>query len=451
MANQPPTVEESLADPIKPKIGSRLAKNLHIIIPGILVTALAAVMLTDAAEQDAANGPKTLAEQASSEINSTSKLDATGQLADIEAEMARQRKEPMETPAETQVPVLPPIPGSLSETRSTLPAIPAAPGESEDARAEELAKQKRAEEIRSSSLIAITGKGARPTKNDGSTEEPGGPEASRSASNDAAAAVRKRLEAQRNKSQKMRDEMLGSLQRTSDSGFESGGVRRSVASGAYGDNATWMENLADRGPIGDVITLDPPGPEPIIHQGSVIPAVLITELNSDLPGQLTAMVTMDIYDTIRGDAMLIPKGSKLVGSYNNSLTAGQERVMAAFTRIIRPDGSSIDLRAMQAADAKGQAGLTDQVDNHFFKMFSTSFLVAGLAYLFETNNQPDTVVITDGGPSGQGLGSEAGKVLVDVSRIVLDRYKVIPPTLHIRKGHVFNVIVNRDMAITAYR
>ena len=82
--------------------------------------------------------------------------------------------------------------------------------------------------------------------------------------------------------------------------------------------------------------------------------------------------------------------------------------------LIRPDGSSIDLRAMQAADGMGQSGLADEVDNHFFKMFSTSFLVAGLAYLFESNNQPDTVVVTGGGTTGQALGSEAGRVLVDV-------------------------------------
>lgn len=447
MAKQPPSVEESLADPVTPRIGSRLAKNLHIIIPGILVAALAAVMLLDAAKEDAANGPQTLAEQAASEINRASRLDAAGQTADIEAEMARQRKVPIETPAEKPLPPLPAIPGSLSETRPSLPAIPAAQAISEeDVRADALARAKRAEEIRSSSLIAIGGKAAKP-KNQiegGGTSATGTPDPQ-----ETAAAVRQRIEAQRGKGAQMRDEILGSLRRTSDNG--AGGVTRAARSSGYGDNAEWLANLAAAGGQSDVITLDPPGPEPIIHQGSVIPAVLITELNSDLPGQLTAMVTMDIYDTIRGDAMLIPKGSKLVGSYNNSLTAGQERVMAAFTRIIRPDGSSIDLRAMQAADGMGQSGLADEVDNHFFKMFSTSFLVAGLAYLFESNNQPDTVVVTGGGTTGQALGSEAGRVLVDVSRTVLDRYKVIPPTIHIRKGHVFNVIVNRDMAIAAYR
>lgn len=437
--NRPPSVEESLADPVQPKIGSRLAKNLHIIIPGVLVALLALVLFTDAAEQDAASGPKSLADQAAAEINETSRLDAAGEQAAIEAELNRQRTAPIPLP-DNGLPPVPAVPASLGSA----PALPQAPSATpridEDARAAELARQKREEEIRSAGLLALGGGGG--------TAARAGASGTGEATNPADV-IRQRLEAQSGKAKQMQEELLGSLRKVSTSQCASAARPRS-AGGGGDDNASWLEDLSNGAGQRDVITLDPPGPKPVVHQGAVIPAVLITELNSDLPGQLTAMVTMDIYDTVRGDEMLIPKGSKLVGSYNNSLTAGQERVMAAFTRIIRPDGSSIDLRAMQAADQMGQSGLADEVDNHFVKMFSTSFLIAGLAYLFETNNQPDTVVVTGQSTNGQGLGSEAGKILVDVSRQVLDRYKVIPPTIHIRKGHKFNVVVNRDMAIPAY-
>lgn len=439
--NQPPSVEESLAEPHRPKIGSRLAKNLHIIIPGILVAALAGVLFTDAAEQDEAAGPRTLADQAAAEINETSRLNMAGEQATIDAELQRQRQMPI-APPDDGLPPIPAIPNSLGAAPAPMPVpIASAPRIDEEARAAELARQKREEEIRSAGLLALGGgSGARVKASALSAGADGNP----------ADEVRRRIEAQAGKAKQMQEEMLGSLRKTVASASSSAKLAASGIRTAGGsDNAAWLDSLAEGAGQRDVITLDPPGPEPIIHQGAVIPSVLITELNSDLPGQLTAMVTMDVYDTVRGDHMLIPKGSKLVGTYNNSLTAGQERVMAAFTRIIRPDGSSVDLRAMQAADGMGQAGLADEVDNHFVKMFSTSFLIAGLAYLFETNNQPETVVVTGQG-TGQGLGSEAGKILVDVSRTVLDRYKVIPPTIHIRKGHKFNVVVKRDMAIPAY-
>jgi type IV secretion system protein VirB10 len=193
--------------------------------------------------------------------------------------------------------------------------------------------------------------------------------------------------------------------------------------------------------------LDPSGPTPVIHQGTIIPVSLLGEINSDLPGQFSALVTIDVYDSISGEALLIPKGSKLVGRYNNDIRPGQERVMSAFTRLIRPDGSSIDLGGMASADALGQAGTSDEVDNHFWKMFSSSFLIGGVAWLFE-KDQPSSVVT---GNNTQSFGREAGRIFGDVARTILERNRNIPPTLIIRKGHKFTVQVSRDIAIPPYR
>lgn len=180
----------------------------------------------------------------------------------------------------------------------------------------------------------------------------------------------------------------------------------------------------------------------IVHQGTTIPAVLLTEINSDMPGQLTARTTMDIYDSITGMNLLIPQGARLIGMYNNDVRPGQERVLAAFTRLILPSGVSIQLGAMQSADSEGKSGMTDEVNSHFWKMFGTNFLIAALAKLSEPN--PPSSVTVVGGGSGT-LANSAGQILVDTTRAITERNRNMAPTLMIHKGHKINVMVNKDM------
>ena len=191
-----------------------------------------------------------------------------------------------------------------------------------------------------------------------------------------------------------------------------------------------------------------------VFEGSLIPAVLVTSVNSDLPGQITAQVTQNIYDGVNGHVLVIPMGSKLVGSYNNGLKIGQSRVMMAFTRLIYPSGASIQLGAMQAADGMGQAGVGGDVDNHFWKMFGSSFLVAGLSNLLQKNS-PSSVTVVSSNGAGQPLADAAGQILVDTSKTILDRNKSMQPTITIPRGTKFNITVQKDMilppAITAQR
>lgn len=183
----------------------------------------------------------------------------------------------------------------------------------------------------------------------------------------------------------------------------------------------------------------------MVFQGTIIPAVLLTEVNSDLPGMLTAQVTLDVYDGIRGETLLIPKGSRLVGSYNNDVRPGQERVMAAFKRIIFPSGASVDLGAMAAADAIGRSGFQDEVDSHFWKQFGANFLVAGLAALISNRDSASTVTVVNSG--GTAVSSAAGQILVDTVRNIQQRNAYIPPTIRINSGYKFNVLVNKDMTL----
>ena len=187
-------------------------------------------------------------------------------------------------------------------------------------------------------------------------------------------------------------------------------------------------------------------------EGTVIPAVLLTEINSDLPGTLVAQVTQDIWDSVHGRTLLVPKGSRLVGDYNSDVRPGQERVLAAFRRLILPDGSSIDLIGTQATDAQGRSGLVDRVDRHFWTMFGSSFIVAAIASFVQRREAlPSTVIVVPGGAgtAASAVSSAAGTVLVETSRAILGRSRNMAPTLLIGQGHRFSLTVQKTFSLAS--
>lgn len=192
------------------------------------------------------------------------------------------------------------------------------------------------------------------------------------------------------------------------------------------------------------------GPDPRVSpytviQGTAIPAVTVTPVNSDLPGQIVARTTMDIYDSMRGRHLLIPAGSLIYGVYSNAITVGQERLAVVFQRIVLPDGSGVTLGAMPGVDAIGGAGLPGEIDNHFWKIFGSSFLIAGVAALFEPRQNVTNNVYVNGGTQ-----SAMGQVLTDVSRQILSRNTRIPPTVKVGEGQRFNILVQHDLALAPY-
>ena len=178
----------------------------------------------------------------------------------------------------------------------------------------------------------------------------------------------------------------------------------------------------------------------VLSQGKVIPAILSRNINSDLPGEVTARVAVDVYDSFDGTHVLIPKGSELYGAYSSGVNVGQQRLMFAFRRVVLPNRVTFDLPAAKGMDLAGAAGVEGDVNNHFFKMFGTSMLFALLSYGAEKNE-----------PAPSGLGSSggartaAGQALVDVSKTVLERNKTIPPTITVPAGTRINVQVASDM------
>nr|WP_255429538.1 TrbI/VirB10 family protein [Ramlibacter albus] len=174
----------------------------------------------------------------------------------------------------------------------------------------------------------------------------------------------------------------------------------------------------------------------VLRQGKIIPAILGRQVNSDLPGRLTAYVSSNVYDS--NNNLLIPKGSTLVGAYDSQVAVGQTRLMFAFTRLILPNGYSFDLPAAQGVDMAGASGMSGDVNNHFLKMFGTSLLIAVLA---DKGKQPSSV--TQVGATGPATA--AGQVLSDVSKTILERNRVIPPTITVDQGTRINVEVVADM------
>ena len=186
-----------------------------------------------------------------------------------------------------------------------------------------------------------------------------------------------------------------------------------------------------------------------LRAGFVIPGTLISGINSQLPGQIMAQVAQNVYDTPTGKHLLIPQGSRLVGRYSSDVAYGQARVLVAWQRIVFPDGKAIDIGAMPGADGVGYAGLTDQVNNHYLRLFGSALLMsavtAGITYS-QGQNQGNSVY---GTPTASSAMSEAlGQQLGQVTAQLIAKNMNIAPTLEIRPGYRFNVIVARDMTFS---
>lgn len=184
----------------------------------------------------------------------------------------------------------------------------------------------------------------------------------------------------------------------------------------------------------------------VLFEGTSIPIVLTRDVNSDLPGQISAMVTQHIYDSVDNRYLLIPAGSRLVGSYNSDVVPGQSRLLMAFSRMFFPNGASVRLGAMQANDVNGAAGADAEVSTHFFKMFSTSLIIGAVALAAAPGASNTNLTINMSG-GGSGAGAAAGQILADTVKRVLDRNQNIKPTLSLGKGERLTLTTARDMIL----
>jgi type IV secretion system protein VirB10 len=191
-----------------------------------------------------------------------------------------------------------------------------------------------------------------------------------------------------------------------------------------------------------------PGSPFIVQAGTAIPAALITGIRSDLPGQITAQVTENVYDSPTGRWKLVPQGARLIGVYDSQISFGQSRVQLVWTRLIMPNGRSIVLERQQGADGGGYAGLEDEVDNHWGELFEAALLSTVLSVGAETNSGADG---TNNAAILQALRLGASNSVNETGQQVVRRHLNVQPTLTIRPGFHVRVIVNRDLMLEPYR
>ena len=182
----------------------------------------------------------------------------------------------------------------------------------------------------------------------------------------------------------------------------------------------------------------------ILQAGAVIPAALITGLRSDLPGQVTAHVTEDVYDSPTGKILLIPQGARLVGQYDAQVAFGQTRALLVWNRLIMPNGRSIVLERQPGADAEGYAGLEDEVDNHWGMLFKAAILSTLLSVGSEagTSNSENNLA--------QAIRQGASQSFSQVGEQVVGRSLNIQPTITIRPGFPVRVMVTHDLVLEPY-
>ncbi len=185
-----------------------------------------------------------------------------------------------------------------------------------------------------------------------------------------------------------------------------------------------------------------------IKAGWEIPAVLEQAINSDLPGELKALVMSNVYDTATGRYLLIPQGSRLVGIYDSHVGYGQDGVQVVWNRIIYPDASTLDLDGMMGLDSHGNAGLRYQVDHHYKRLIGFAVLTSMFTAAYEiSQNRRQSVLTTPS--TGQTASAAVGQEMSQLGSQITRRNLNVQPTIKIPVGYKFNVRVNRDILFEA--
>lgn len=186
----------------------------------------------------------------------------------------------------------------------------------------------------------------------------------------------------------------------------------------------------------------------VLQAGTVIPAALVTGIDSELPGAVVGQVTRDVYDSRTLRHVLVPKGSRLVGRYDDQIAYGQNRALVAWTRLVFPDGRSVALPGLDAKDLRGYSGLRGRVDRHVAQTFGSAVLLA-------TVGAGAQLALPDGGGGDFAQSPQeviAGQIALELSRVaskVVERGLDVQPTLRIAPGHRFTVFLARDLAFAA--
>ena len=184
-----------------------------------------------------------------------------------------------------------------------------------------------------------------------------------------------------------------------------------------------------------------------VKAGTILPTTLLTPINSDLPGTIIGQVRENVYDTVSGNYLIIPQGSKLIATYDSAVSYGQERVLLCWNRVIRPDGVSISLECMPGADLAGASGIADDVDHHWWRIISG----VALGTLLSATAEHAAGNVTGYQPTvAQSWAANAGGAINTAGQQITQKNLAIQPTITVRAGYSVNVIVTKDIVFPPY-
>jgi type IV secretion system protein TrbI len=202
----------------------------------------------------------------------------------------------------------------------------------------------------------------------------------------------------------------------------------------------FTENDSHAGP-----RVDPPSPYMLMHGDHILASVIPT-INSDLPGEVSAIVRQNVMDHVYGKFVLVPAGTKVVGYYNSNVTYGQQNVQVAWTRLIYPDGTSQTIGKQMAYGGDGSSGLHDKVDNHWARLLKGAALISVLSAGVQiSQNHTNSSVLTYPN-TGQEIGAALGNGMSQLGQNLTERNTNVQPTLKIRTGDDFFINVDQDIA-----
>ncbi|WP_257820599.1 TrbI/VirB10 family protein [Burkholderia glumae] len=219
-------------------------------------------------------------------------------------------------------------------------------------------------------------------------------------------------------------------------------LKAGAGSSGGGGMAAWSNSVASThipDPATPQLALSPN----TVHQGTAIPLEADREVVSDIPGTLEAHVTQDVYDTIDSSRKVIPMGTRVIGPYNSDVIPGQNRLQGGFTRMIFPNGNSIDLGGSEMSDRLGQSGLGGDVNYHLFRSLALQFAVAGIAKVTKIDNGGGSGVSLYGGSTT----STAGQILSNTMQNFSQQFINTKPTITVPFGTPFTVTLSRDLIL----
>ncbi len=182
-----------------------------------------------------------------------------------------------------------------------------------------------------------------------------------------------------------------------------------------------------------------------VMAGTVLPAMLVTAMNSDMRGEIVAQLSRNVFDSQQRH-LLIPRGTRAIGRYDNQVALGQSRVLIAWTRLILPDGRSITLPGIPTKDLRGASGVDSEVNNHYARLYGQAVLLSiiGAGAQLSQPQQANVLVPSSAGQIAAGaLGQELSRISVETIRRNMD----VRPTLEVEAGTPFYIFLERDLVL----